>query len=252
MTSAVTGTDAASTGASSVVDGAFRDAGRALSDLGRTADDLNRIDEAADDERIRRLLSAMAHEAVKFDHNARRLAECSSPVFQEAADELSDATEALSTRWHRLVESRRRALIALVLRRQHELALLLVGMSRARTAASALPMTGLPIKPVTAPRARGSAAKGSAAQAWAEWTAEQSPPAATACLRLSQSWIEGTSAQLARQQQRTLGARSNAEEVAGRLRHHLTVIANAGALTYMDALASAKRLVMGELQHKTT
>jgi hypothetical protein len=124
-------------------------------------------------------------------------------------------------------------------------------MSRAPTAAPAQPVTRLPVERVPAARARPSAAKGSAAKAWQDWTAERSAPAATAFLRLAQSWIEGTSAQLARQQQRTLDARSNSEEVAERLRHHLAVIANAGSLTYLDALASAKRLVIGELQHRT-
>lgn len=250
MTSAATNTNAASVGDPKVAEAARRDAGRALSRLARTADELNDTHVPVDDERIVHLLSTMATDAVTFDQSARRLAGYSSPVFQEAADDLSDATEALSARWHRLVESRRRALLLVVLSRQSELAALLVSMLCSPTAAAPLPLTALPDGGVPERRARASAAKGSAAQAWEEWSAEQSPPAEAAFMRLAQSWIEGMSAQLARQQQTTLDARSTSEEVADRLRHHLSLISAAGDLAYMDALAAAKRLTTDELKHK--
>lgn len=252
MTSAASDMHAESAaGDPKVAEAARRDAGRALSRLARTAEELNDTDVPVDDERIVHLLSTMANDAMTFDQSARRLAGYSTPVFQEAADDLSDATEALSARWHRLVESRRRALLLVVLSRQSELAALLVGMLRPPTTAAPLPLAALPDGQAPERRARASAAKGSAAQAWEEWTAEQSPPAEAAFMRLAQSWIEGTSAQLARQQQRTVDARSTSEDVADRLRHHLGVISAAGDLSYMDALVAAKRLATDELKHQS-
>ena len=71
-------------------------------------------------------------------------------------------------------------------------------------------------------------------------------------MQLSQSWIEGTAAQLVRDDRSPAVERCNATDVATRVRHQLVELALDGTVPYMEALETAKRRVAKQLRGGTT
>ena len=89
--------------------------------------------------------------------------------------------------------------------------------------------------------------KMSIGSAWAAWEANESPSAATEFLQRVASWVEGTAAQLLRDQWRIGAKRPSPTEVQERLRHHLEVVALSGHATYLEALDEARLAVLEEI-----
>ena len=82
--------------------------------------------------------------------------------------------------------------------------------------------------------------------AWTAWAAEGSSSAGSEFLQRVASWIEGTSAQLLRAKWHPGIERPSAADLEGRLRHHLEVVAQAGA-TYPEALELARQGLIDEI-----
>ena len=89
--------------------------------------------------------------------------------------------------------------------------------------------------------------KMSVGSAWAAWETEGSEDAGSEFLGRVASWVEGTAAQLLRG--RWPGdKRPTAAEIQERLRHHLGLVADAGNVTYLEALELARRGVVEEIR----
>ena len=84
--------------------------------------------------------------------------------------------------------------------------------------------------------------------AWNTWTAGGSPNAGAEFLERVGAWTEGTAAQLARESRRFCSEPLSRDEVAGRLRHHLGLVAGGEPVTYVEALELARREVIEELR----
>ena len=82
--------------------------------------------------------------------------------------------------------------------------------------------------------------------AWTAWAAEGSSSAGLEFLQRVASWIEGTSAQLLRAKWHAGIERPSAADLEERLRHHLEVVAQAGA-TYPEALELARQGLIDEI-----
>jgi hypothetical protein len=83
--------------------------------------------------------------------------------------------------------------------------------------------------------------------AWTAWAEDGSSSAGSEFLERVSSWIQGTSAQLLRARWRPGLPRPSSEELEGRLRHHLEVVAQAGLATFPEALELARRGVIDEI-----
>jgi hypothetical protein len=225
-----------------VIERGVREVARSLSSLARTAEDLGRVADTAEATAPADLLATMAADAAAFNEHITELAPYARPPLADVAGDLADAAEALATRWDGLTPTRRHALIDTLLARRSELTTLLGGVDRAAPVAAEAPADKAPaVRPP-----RSSLGAKDAAKAWEAWTAEPSVAAAEVFMRLAQSWIEGTGAQLSRDE-RSPASASKATEVMDRVRHHLALLAAAGPISYMDALATARRRVIEEL-----
>ena len=83
--------------------------------------------------------------------------------------------------------------------------------------------------------------------AWTAWATDKSSSAGSEFLYRVSSWIEGTSTQLLRARWRPGLERPSAEELEGRLRHHLELVAEAGVATYPEVLELARQGVIDEI-----
>ena len=90
--------------------------------------------------------------------------------------------------------------------------------------------------------------KMSVGSAWAAWEADGSPASGSEFLGRVASWMEGTAAQLLRARWQDGTKRPTSTEVQERLRHHLGVVAQAGNVTYLEALELARRGVIEEIR----
>ena len=82
--------------------------------------------------------------------------------------------------------------------------------------------------------------------AWTAWATDASSSAGSEFLQRVSAWIEGTSAQLLRAKWRADTERPTSAELEERLRHHLEVVAQAGA-TYPEALELARQGLIDEI-----
>jgi hypothetical protein len=82
---------------------------------------------------------------------------------------------------------------------------------------------------------------------WAVWEADGSASSGSEFLQRVASWIEGTAAQLLRDQWRTGTKRPSSTELKERLRHHLALVAHDGQVTYLQALELARHAVLVEI-----
>lgn len=90
--------------------------------------------------------------------------------------------------------------------------------------------------------------KMSVGSAWAAWESEGSADAGSEFLGRVASWMEGTAAQLLRGRWWPGAKRPTSAEVQERLRHHLGLVADAGNVTYLEALELARRGVVEEIR----
>ena len=93
----------------------------------------------------------------------------------------------------------------------------------------------------------GNAPLKSVGAAWTAWAADKSPSAGSEFLERISSWIQGTSAQLLRARWNPNTPRPTSDELEGRLRHHLEVVAETGEATYPEALELARRGLIDEI-----
>jgi hypothetical protein len=227
-----------------------RDVTESLARLGEAADVLGRVDDSTDAAHLAACLAAMERHAAQFDERFARLAPHLAAPVSDVADELTDAAETLSSRWDGLVAGRREALLAVVLARRSALDAVLgaVGGSGAGAGAPAKAETpDASPSPPSAPRSKSTGSIKDAAKAWEAWTHDLSVSARDLFMRLSQSWIEGTGAQLVRDVRSPSSPRSNVTDVTARVRHHLVLLAESGTVPYAEALATARRRVSDEL-----
>ena len=83
--------------------------------------------------------------------------------------------------------------------------------------------------------------------AWTAWAKDGSSSAGSEFLHRVSSWIEGTSTQLLRARWRQGIKRPSAEELEGRLRHQLELVAEAGVATYPEVLELARQGLIDEI-----
>jgi hypothetical protein len=191
------------------------------------------------------LLAAIGDRASDFEEHVARLGPHTTAPVVDAANELTEAADTLATRWDGLVGSRRRSLVDVLTGAHATLDRILLGIERATIVEPAAPTEdGMTAKAEPRPRPpTRDAAK--AWEAWREGPADARPRALF--LELSRSWIEGTGAQLIRDERGASSGCTNATEVTERLAHHLAALAGAGDVSYMDALALARRRVIDEM-----
>lgn len=97
---------------------------------------------------------------------------------------------------------------------------------------------------------RKSPVKMDAGTAWKAWTTSGSPEAAAEFLDRIRSWTDGTAAQLTRGAARHFRCRTTRDEIAARLRHELGLLADGQPVTYVVALAEARRNVIDDLRSR--
>jgi hypothetical protein len=86
------------------------------------------------------------------------------------------------------------------------------------------------------------------AACWAAWEEDGSASSGSEFLQRVASWIEGTAAQMLRDQWRTGTKRPSSTELQERLRHHLALVAHDGQATYLQALELARHAVLEEIR----
>lgn len=86
------------------------------------------------------------------------------------------------------------------------------------------------------------------ASAWAAWGADGSSSAGLDFLQRVGAWLEGTAAQLRRDQWRAGSKRPTSNELQDRLRHHLEIVVQDGQSNYLEGLELARRGVMEEIR----
>jgi hypothetical protein len=91
-------------------------------------------------------------------------------------------------------------------------------------------------------------AKMDVSSAWKAWSTSGSPEAAAEFLVRVGPWTEGTAAQLTRGGARRDRPSLTIDEVADRLRHHLSLVAGGEPVTYVEALDRARQGVLAELR----
>jgi hypothetical protein len=226
-----------------------REATESLSGLDEAANvlrDLEDVDDPAGGAGLDGVLETVRRCSADLEDRIVRLAPHTTSPIADVADELTDAAETLATRWGGLVASRRHAVINVLFAQRSALEDLLGRMARAasieqpETAPSGLRPTPPP-KPRAPTRDPG--------KAWDAWSQEPSKAGPRELfMELSRSWIEGTGAQLVRDERRSAASVcSNTTEATARVRHHLALLAHAGEVTYMDALAIARQRVVEEM-----
>jgi hypothetical protein len=82
--------------------------------------------------------------------------------------------------------------------------------------------------------------------AWAAWATNGSATDGSEFLERVSAWSQGTTAQLLRARWRPGTPRPSSAELEGRLRHHLEVVAQAGA-SYPEALDLARQGLIEEI-----
>jgi len=93
------------------------------------------------------------------------------------------------------------------------------------------------------------APKPSAREAWKSWRATGSEGDAISFYESIASWLEGTSAQLARPPWPSGGVRPSLAEIEARLREALGLVL-ANEATYVEALDAARRRVANQLRYE--
>lgn len=83
--------------------------------------------------------------------------------------------------------------------------------------------------------------------AWASWQAGSDGNASGDFLDRVSDWVDGTTAQFLRQKWAAGTARPTASELQQRLHRELEVVARGPAVDHVDALATARRAVIGKL-----
>jgi hypothetical protein len=223
-----------------------QDVTESLSLLGESAELLRQVDDTTRAANLVAFLEAIGLRAAQFDERVARLAPFAAAHLADVANDLSDAAETLATRWDGLVEARRRALVDVLLTRKAELTALLDAVAQTATA-TADQAASAPSRLPTTPRPAAAHTAKDAAKAWDEWTLRPSRESAQVFMRLSQSWVEGTGAQLARDERSPSSGSSSATEMMARIRHHLALLAAAPPMPYMDALTTARRRVVEDV-----
>jgi hypothetical protein len=226
-----------------------REATASLSTLAEAAEVLRGVEDVEGDGGLVGVLETVRRSSAELEDRIAGLAPHTTSPIADVTNELTDAAETLATRWGGLVASRRHAVINVLVAQRSDLQMLLV---RIAGAASVDQADSTPLGPRSTPRPKPRPPTRDASKAWDAWSQDPSQAGPRELfMELSRSWIEGTGAQLVRDERSTSSVCSNTTEATARVRHHLALLANTGDVTYMDALAIARHRVVEEMHESS-